>query len=74
LHRLLDGEKHVSGLFKQHPYSEVPQYARALRYSFEFTKTEDSPHDSWWKASFVDIFTPTFTQLISNDIKKGKMF
>ena len=60
------------GLFKKEPFAEAPDYIRAVRYRFSFTDFHSSVNTSdpyhlqgeWWKAEFVDIYTPTFSQTV----------
>ena len=66
---MLDNSETVLKLFKTHPFSLSPEYVRAVRYKFSFTKNDGK---NWWNAEFVDIFTPTFTRTTLEPNLKGK--
>ena len=67
LHRVLEGSSSVEQLFKRAPIEELggePEYIRAVRYTYHFTRLGDDTSD-YWTREFSDIYTPSFSQTIS---------
>lgn len=71
LHRILEDSPAAISLFQKEPFAEVPEYIRAARYKFEFTKW-DQPTSDWWSMEFFDIYTPSFSQTIHSMSSRRK--
>lgn len=49
VHRLLEGEPTVTGLFEVNPFSDAPpRFVRAVRYRYWFARA-DAPDGAWWR-------------------------
>jgi hypothetical protein len=75
LHRILESSEPVERLFKRAPIDEMdgePEYIRAVRYTYRFTSW-NATQGEYWSREFSDIYTPSFSQTITqmNDKRKS---
>jgi hypothetical protein len=70
IHRLLEGDHHVSRLLRRDPFAgEPPRYVRALIYRYRFTtRSERRQTRDWWVREPVGEFLPPVTLTRSGTI------
>jgi hypothetical protein len=63
VHRLLEGNQHVSRLLRRNPFAEEPpRLVRALLYRYRFTtRSERAQSHDWWVRELVGEFLPPVT-------------
>ena len=72
LHRILEDSPSVVSLFRKEPFTEVPEYIRAVRSKYRFSNYDDEDKSIWWHSEFSDIYTPSFSQTVHSMSSRRK--
>jgi len=72
LHRILEDSPSVVSLFRKEPFTEVPEYIRAVRSKYRFSSYDDEDKSIWWHSEFSDIYTPSFSQTVHSMSSRRK--